>query len=81
VQSSKAGKMSIKTHLKVSAIEIAIKLDKAIELGIMSAYPIVFNMPPPDNFDWKNAVKLGWRMAKTTARETARVIEKQLKGD
>lgn len=71
--------MTLKSKLKSGALDVAVHLDKAIELGIKSAYPLVFNIPPPDEFNWKHAVGLGWKLVKTTAKETAFVITKQWK--
>ena len=69
--------MTLKSKLRSSALDIAIHLDKAIELGIKAAYPMVFNLPPPDDFDWRQAAKLGWKLVKTTAKETANVVVQQ----
>lgn len=71
--------MSIRTQVSDGTRNLAKRLDKAVELGIVAAYPLVFNMPPPDDFDWKNAVRLGWRMVRFTMRETVRVIRNQWK--
>jgi hypothetical protein len=50
-------------------------IDKAIDLGIQAAYPLVFNMPTPDPPpDWKRIVRLSWRMVRTTAKETSRIL-------
>ena len=57
------------------ARDVAGKLDRAITLGVASAYPIVFNMPTPDPVpDWKHAVKVSWKLVKTTLAETVRIL-------
>jgi hypothetical protein len=57
------------------ARHVAGKLDRAITLGVASAYPIVFNMPTPDPVpDWKHAVKVGWKLVRTTLAETLRIL-------
>jgi hypothetical protein len=72
--------MSIKAKIKSRIREGARQLDKAIDLGIAAAYPLVFNMPLPDPPpDWKYIIRLGWRMVKVTTRETTRVLMLQRK--
>lgn len=57
------------------ARDVAGKLDRAITLGVASAYPIVFNMPTPDPVpDWKHVVKVSWKLVKTTLAETVRIL-------
>jgi hypothetical protein len=47
-------------------------LDKAIELGLNSAYPTVFQVPPPEGgVQWKAKVKLGAKLFKTAAKDIA----------
>ena len=69
--------MRIKEKVVLGALEAARQLDKAIEVGIIAAYPLVFNAPPPDEFNWKQALGIGWKFAKKTAKETARVVVNQ----
>ena len=55
--------------------DVAGRLDRAITLGVASAYPIVINMPTPDPVpDWKHVVKVGWKIVKTTMVETIRIL-------
>ena len=56
-------------------------IDQAIDLGIQAAYPLVFNMPTPDPPpDWKRIVHLSWKMVRTTAKETSRVLLSEWRG-
>lgn len=64
-----------RTRLRAFARDIAGRLDRAITLGVASAYPVVFNMPTPDPVpDWKHAARVGWRIVRTTIVETVRVL-------
>ena len=47
-------------------------LDKAIEFGLNTAYPTVFQAPPPEGgVQWKAKVKLGAKLFKTAAKDIA----------
>jgi hypothetical protein len=55
--------------------KLAHKIDQAITLGVASAYPMVFNMPTPDPVpDWKNVVRLSWKVVRVTSKETIRLL-------
>jgi hypothetical protein len=57
---------------------LARKLDRAINLGVSAAYPMVFNLPTPDPPpDWKAVVRVAWRAVRATARETVKVLKLQ----
>lgn len=67
------------SRVKLYAIEVAKKLDKAITLGVAAAYPILFSMEVPDPVpDWKDGVRFGWKVVRVTARETLKVLKKGL---
>ena len=67
--------MKPETGLRRVARDVAGRLDKAITLGVASAYPIVFNVPTPDPVpDWKLVVRVSWRIVRATAVETVRVL-------
>ena len=64
-----------RTRLRAFARDVAGRLDRAITLGVASAYPVVFNMPTPDPVpDWKHAARVGWRIVRATIVETVRVL-------
>jgi hypothetical protein len=61
---------------------LACKLDRAINLGVSAAYPMVFNLPMPDPPpDWKAVVRVAWRAVRATARETVKVLRLQASGE
>ena len=67
--------MSLKSKFKARAREVAHQLDKAVDLGVQAAYPLVFNMPTPDPPpSWRDLVRVGWRFVKATTKETTRVL-------
>ena len=67
--------MNPETRLRRVARDVAGRLDRAITLGVASAYPLVFNVPTPDPVpDWKRVVRVGWRVVRTTAVETVRIL-------
>lgn len=64
-----------RTRLRAIMRDVAGRLDRAITLGVVSAYPVVFNMPTPDPVpDWKHAARAGWRIVRATIVETVRVL-------
>lgn len=57
---------------------LARKIDQAIDLGVAAAFPLVFNIPPPDPLPpWRDLVRIGWRFVRTTAREAALILRKK----
>jgi hypothetical protein len=61
--------MSLRTNL----FAVAVQLDKAIETGLTAAYPLVLNMPAPEGgVQWKDKVKLGWKLAKQAGKEAVK---------
>lgn len=67
------------SRITVYAREVASRLDKAISLGVAAAYPLLFSMDAPDPMpDWKDGVRFGWKVVRTTARETYKVLKKGL---
>jgi hypothetical protein len=69
-------------NLREILLDLALELDKAIELGANAAYPLIFNVPPPEGgVDWKGKVGMGWKVTKAVARETARVVANQWIGE
>jgi len=67
--------MKPETRLRRVARDVAGRLDRAITLGVASAYPVVFNMPTPDPVpDWKRVVRVSWRIVRATAVETVRIL-------
>lgn len=52
-------------------------LDKAIELGLNTAYPTVFQVPTPEGgVQWKAKVALGWKLVKQAGKEAAKATVK-----
>jgi hypothetical protein len=65
------------TKIKKTVKEAARQLDRAITLGVASMYPLVFSVPTPDPVpDWKQVVKVGWRVVVVTVSETTRILRK-----
>jgi hypothetical protein len=65
-------------RLRTVVRDVVGRLDKAITLGVASAYPIVLNIPTPDPVpDWKRVVRIGWKFVKTTFVETVRILTDQ----
>ena len=61
--------MSLRTNL----FAVAIQLDKAIETGLTAAYPLVLNVPAPEGgVQWKDKVKLGWKLVKKAGKEVVK---------
>jgi len=67
--------MSVRSKFKIHAHEFAHQLDKALDLGVQAAYPLVFNLPIPDPPPgWRDLARVGWRMVKATTKETTRIL-------
>jgi hypothetical protein len=64
--------MSLKSKFKSRVRNLAHQLDKAADLGVQAAYPLVFNMPTPAS--WRDLAHVGWRFMKATVKETTRVL-------
>jgi hypothetical protein len=61
--------MSLRDHL----LTVALELDKAIETGLTAAYPLVLNLPAPEGgVQWKEKVKLGWKLVKKAGKEAVK---------
>jgi hypothetical protein len=56
--------------LRSKLLPIVAEIDKAIETGLTAAYPLVLNLPAPEGgVQWKDKVKLGWKLIKTGGKE------------
>ena len=67
-----------KSRLKATVRHLAVRLDKAITMGVASAYPMVFNLPTPDPVpDWKRIVRIGWKMTKYTLVEAYKILRQE----